>query len=521
MFKFLFLFLFLFSSTSAFSQVRRLLIAPLDTGTKVKSMILVKGTLYFTIIPNRVIHDLVSFCAYDLKSNSLNVINPPEKIQNYPFEKLTKNQEDQLWAYTAQGHIMEVSSKKITSIRGDQKQYNVSDVHFDQKYMWVATTNTGIKILKKDGSFFTKEDTLIKESYPFSNNYSTDLKRDKKRRATKKIFHDLPTKIVYGIVGNGQNKLIATEEGLFTFVFTTKEKPYFELVLDSNTFVLKEFEEKVWVGGYNKVWFGNGTKWTSLKVNKGFENVRDLEFDKDGNLWILSNILLKYDFKTKKTVFFDEKTDPEFKSKFAYSLEIDKETNEVWIGTEGSGVLRLKEKNNSDSSLLAKKEIATPFTSVTIPKVSDIVIKESKNFKAEFRKDTVVFFSKQDVKKRDSIIFSQNYEVKNLLFETDKWNLTKDSEDTLDQLAEKVKLIQTVYSNFKIEIEGHTAKALNSDPKVNQLLSESRAKSVLRYLRDRKGIPKEKMSTKGYGFEKLKHKEMDKNQRVELKFSIK
>ncbi len=82
--------------------------------------------------------------------------------------------------------------------------------------------------------------------------------------------------------------------------------------------------------------------------------------------------------------------------------------------------------------------------------------------------------------------------MKNIFFDTDKFDLKKES------LAELKKLVALLKSNPKmsIEIGGHTD---NQGSKThNQALSQNRAQSVMNYLISQ-GISKERLTSKGYG----------------------
>lgn len=82
--------------------------------------------------------------------------------------------------------------------------------------------------------------------------------------------------------------------------------------------------------------------------------------------------------------------------------------------------------------------------------------------------------------------------LKNIFFESGKYTLKEDSYTELDRM---VKLLAE-NASMKVEISGHTDN-VGAD-KDNQLLSENRAKEVVKYL-VQKGIPAERAVAKGYG----------------------
>ena len=109
--------------------------------------------------------------------------------------------------------------------------------------------------------------------------------------------------------------------------------------------------------------------------------------------------------------------------------------------------------------------------------------------------------------------------LRNVFFETDQFNLKEESKIELGKLSDF--LVKN--SALKIELSGHTDNV--GDKKHNQILSESRAKSVLEYL-SANGIAKERLTSKGYGDAKPvvpndseEHRQM--NRRTEFKIVAK
>ena len=85
--------------------------------------------------------------------------------------------------------------------------------------------------------------------------------------------------------------------------------------------------------------------------------------------------------------------------------------------------------------------------------------------------------------------------LKNIFFETNKYDLKPTSKVELDKL---ISFLQT-NSTVSIEIGGHTDNI--GSQSYNQQLSENRAKSVYTYLNEH-GIPVDRLNYKGYNFEK-------------------
>lgn len=105
--------------------------------------------------------------------------------------------------------------------------------------------------------------------------------------------------------------------------------------------------------------------------------------------------------------------------------------------------------------------------------------------------------------------------INNVYFDTDKFDLRKESFVELDQLAGILK----AYPNMKVELSGHTDDVGNDA--YNQTLSDNRAKSVKNYLVS-KGITADRLQSKGYGESKPITPNVDDssrqmNRRVEFK----
>lgn len=91
-----------------------------------------------------------------------------------------------------------------------------------------------------------------------------------------------------------------------------------------------------------------------------------------------------------------------------------------------------------------------------------------------------------------------NFELRNVFFETAKYDLKSSSYTELNYIVDILKS----NSSIKIRVAGHTDNVGNST--TNQQLSENRAKSVMNYLIE-KGISPERLNSIGYGSSKPKH----------------
>lgn len=108
-------------------------------------------------------------------------------------------------------------------------------------------------------------------------------------------------------------------------------------------------------------------------------------------------------------------------------------------------------------------------------------------------------------------------ELKNIFFETAKFDLKEESKAELQKLVSFLDLNKTI----KVELGGHTDNVGNE--KANQVLSNNRAKAVYDHLIGA-GIPKERLSFRGYGDRKPKvpndtPENRAKNRRTEMKIT--
>lgn len=156
-----------------------------------------------------------------------------------------------------------------------------------------------------------------------------------------------------------------------------------------------------------------------------------------------------------------------------------------------------------------------------------VVLTEGKEYALHVRSKGYLFYSdnfdythgKFDPLKLDiylrQLSSKQAITLKNIFFDTDKYELKEKSFLELDKLAEVLKSSQSI----KVEIGGHTDNV--GDIKYNQKLSLNRAKSVYDYLIS-KGVNASQLTYKGYGStdpvgDNTTEKGREQNRRIELK----
>lgn len=88
------------------------------------------------------------------------------------------------------------------------------------------------------------------------------------------------------------------------------------------------------------------------------------------------------------------------------------------------------------------------------------------------------------------------FEIKNIYFDLDKWNIREEAAIDLAKIVDVMK----EYPNMKIDVRSHTDS--RQTHQYNEKLSENRAKSTITWIIN-EGISKERISGKGYGETKL------------------
>lgn len=133
-------------------------------------------------------------------------------------------------------------------------------------------------------------------------------------------------------------------------------------------------------------------------------------------------------------------------------------------------------------SLPINKEYALNATAKGYLFYSENFVLKGGSIKDPYRKDAPM----------NKIEVGKSVVLKNVFFDTDKYDLKSKSKIELDKLVSFLEKNTTI----TIELGGHTDNV--GSAKSNQILSNNRAKAVYNYLLE-KGIAKERLATKGYG----------------------
>jgi peptidoglycan-associated lipoprotein len=95
---------------------------------------------------------------------------------------------------------------------------------------------------------------------------------------------------------------------------------------------------------------------------------------------------------------------------------------------------------------------------------------------------------------KGKVVFQQTFAEDRVRFPLDRYDLSKDSQQALDDFASKVKGIN---EQFFIEVQGHTDDT--GGARYNDELGQRRADAVRRYLSRQHQVPLNRMSTISYG----------------------
>jgi len=311
-------------------------------------------------------------------------------------------------------------------------------------------------------------------------------------------------------IGRGQNR----QQDIWTSVLN-KEGAWSEPVRLSNTINTKGVEESVFIHPDGKTLYfsSNGHPgmggldiYMSQKDDKGvwstpvnlgypintFNNENSLLVSADGNLAYFASDreggfgdLDLYQFEMPESVkpdkvnylkgkVYDAKTKKPISAQFEL---IDLKTGEIVVASfadKATGEYLVSLPINKEYALNASYDGYLFYS-------ENFLLKEG-DANEPFRKDVPMH----------KIEVNKTVVLKNVFFDTDKFNLKQKSKIELDKLVSFLNKNTVV----KIELGGHTDNV--GSAKSNQILSENRAISVYNYLIE-KGIDEARLTTKGYG----------------------
>lgn len=191
---------------------------------------------------------------------------------------------------------------------------------------------------------------------------------------------------------------------------------------------------------------------------------------------ITKNFVLTKPKSTLSGVVYDEKNMPNT----AFVTIKNKESNEVIFSanTNEKGEYTTEIKTGQYYVLTAKKDDYINFPIETEIKYSDI----GENYKQDLKIIDIIASIEQGL----------TFQIKNILFDTGKWDIKPESAIEINKIVE----FMNEYPKLKLEIGAHTDDVGKDES--NMSLSANRANSVVQYIIS-KGINTERLTSKGYG----------------------
>lgn len=139
------------------------------------------------------------------------------------------------------------------------------------------------------------------------------------------------------------------------------------------TYKILDYQKQLWVIGQNQTAQANVQSWLNKKQPESYELgcvvdnqqtiFRDFDFDKKGNMWIVTDKQV-IQYNPKKNECLQNIPLPKTLSK-ANTLVVQN-TNAIWIGSEGNGLYQLSLTSEIDNKLAKMADVATTTATPTI-----------------------------------------------------------------------------------------------------------------------------------------------------------
>ncbi len=282
--------------------------------------------------------------------------------------------------------------------------------------------------------------------------------------------------------------VVARDNGVFTL---DKEKKWKFFMYVEEAYAVKKHRGAYWLLGKNMegqfvlLKSEKLEDWVEYPLNcvkkKGKVRLYDLDFDRQGNIWIGSDEgLLKYNPNTKTCSKINRQQYPDFKMGRVESVAVQNDTT-VWAGATNNGLIQI---------------------------IFPTKVEEEKE-DLSLRKDLTSF---DDIKCNDTLALSK------ILFlpSSNKFKNKSEAEGTLSIIVSYL----NAYPEHTVELYGHTDNFVDN-PEYLKELSGQRVNRVKLYLTEN-GIKKARITTKAFGGEQPLYKggkkeERALNRRVEMK----
>jgi ligand-binding sensor domain-containing protein len=215
---------------------------------------------------------------------------------------------------------------------------------------WLGLYDSQVSSLKKGETFFIgiDENNMITAMLIHENNvwigtndglYMLSLRKVKEMPHYLRENSKLLSNQITALEIDDKGKIwIGTNRGISIF-----DGKKWEIELENKEVsAIKRNGSEMWVAVDKTIQKMNKDKqWRSIAMPLNYSNhiIRDLAFDFNGNLWIATNHVLKYDTESNIFSVYDGNTG--FYSTMALCVMVDNR-NQIWVGTAGNGLYKIK-----------------------------------------------------------------------------------------------------------------------------------------------------------------------------------
>ncbi len=244
------------------------------------------------------------------------------------------NTEQSLYAFPGGNFDLKWSTTEMNAALGNilNTSNTISAAAYDvnRDELWLGTTNSGVHLLKTKPAL-RKVETLNTSNSKLTSNHILHIFIDKKRRKW---------------IGSKQGVLIGAD-GKWTL-----EQKYFAIQRTT------EGAGGIWVAGEGQIWqVDSRDRWLAMPINNLISEgqVKDIAVDAQGNLWIASESIVRYNPDTETTKRFGPAD--YYTSQYATCMAIDQD-GAVWIGTEDKGVFLVEKASALTVNIIKDKELS-------------------------------------------------------------------------------------------------------------------------------------------------------------------
>lgn len=303
-----------------------------------------------------------------------------------PMEGFRSNDKISDLAIDSDGSIWVSSSRGLSNIKNVEAVANINETPVEP--LALKITKSGKKIVGytdnsihvegkefykiDDPSIVIKDIEIHKQSIYIGTSkgiYCFDLNSYKLKKHYTERNSILVSNYINFIFSDSENRLwIGTKNGI---VLQKPKDSDLSKNYDSklNYIAACENEEGVWLISNDIMWLIESTdnRWVDVGLKKGLYQgaINDITVDKDGSIYIASDILVKFDPYKNLTERYTDILG--IASKKCLALEAD-DNNIIWLGTSDAGLFKIYKKKKEDIDLEDEAPVAPLFGAVILEK---------------------------------------------------------------------------------------------------------------------------------------------------------